>query len=121
MVIIMILSTINITAICTFCFKGINALNAYHAKMWTFLLHQNRFADYFCFISCLVETLSPTSKNECWNIYKTTGQILSKFEVHSRWSCKCPIDIDSMGRVVCTYIIVGQFVFKTRLAVNHLG
>ena len=51
MVIIMILSTINITAICTFCFKGINALNAYRAKMWTFLLRQNRFADNFCFFS----------------------------------------------------------------------
>ena len=62
MVIIMILSTINITAICMFCFKGINALNAYRAKMWTFLLHQNRFADNFCFFSCLADTYDQDRK-----------------------------------------------------------
>ena len=63
MVIIMILSTINITAICTFCFKGINALKAYSAKMWTFLLHQNRFADNFRFFSCLLgDTLEVVSQ-----------------------------------------------------------
>ena len=46
MVIIMILSTINITAICTFCFKGINALNAYRSK-----------CGHFCFIKIGLRTI----------------------------------------------------------------
>ena len=41
MVIIMIISTIDITVICTSCFENINTLNTYHAKM-DILLLQNR-------------------------------------------------------------------------------
>ena len=49
MVIIMILSTVNITAICMFFFRGINVLNTYCAKMWNFLLHQIGFRKCFAF------------------------------------------------------------------------
>ena len=71
----------NITAICTFCFKRINALNAYRAKMWTFLLHQNRFADNFCFFSCLPENCevsSPGSWCRCAGPVCQAGQSISR-------------------------------------------